>query len=268
MQLSIVHTSRYVYDAPVQQAIQRMRLHPLSSASQTVVDWEIRVNGKPPGLSYLDGFGNRIDLADHVSSASEIVIESAGNVTTRDMTGVVGYLDDCAHPWLFLRETQLTKAGGALEEFAMSFSGMSNQLMMLHDLMEAIHDRFEFATGATDVDTDAETAWTGGTGVCQDYAHVFIAASRRLGIPARYISGYLLMDGQDRQAASHAWAGAYVDGLGWVGFDPANNICPNEHYVKLAAGMDYHGASPVKGCSRQGSGGSLSVEIDVRRAVA
>lgn len=96
MQLSIVHTSRYIYDAPVQQAIQRMCLHPLSNACQTVVDWEIRVNGKPPGLSYLDGFGNRIDLADHVSNASEIVIESIGNVTTRDVTGVVGYFDDCA----------------------------------------------------------------------------------------------------------------------------------------------------------------------------
>lgn len=162
----------------------------------------------------------------------------------------------------------MTKVGGALEELAMSFSGVSNQLMVLHELMEAIHDQFEFATGVTDVDTDGETAWTGGKGVCQDYAHVFIAASRRLGIPARYISGYLLMEGQERQAASHACAGAYVDGLGWVGFDPANNICPNEQYVKLAVGMDYRGASPVRGCSRSGSGGSLSVEIEVRRTGA
>jgi transglutaminase-like putative cysteine protease len=97
------------------------------------------------------------------------------------------------------------------------------------------------------VATTAEAALTAGRGVCQDQAHVFIAGARALGIPARYVSGYLLIDGREEQEAGHGWAEGFVDGLGWIGFDIANEICPDDRYVRVASGRDYRDAAPVKG---------------------
>jgi transglutaminase-like putative cysteine protease len=108
-------------------------------------------------------------------------------------------------------------------------------------------ERVEYAAGHTDADTPAEQALVTGKGVCQDHAQIFIAASRALGIPARYVSGYLMMDDRVDQDAGHAWAEAHVDGLGWVGFDVSNGICPDARYVRMATGRDYRDAAPIRG---------------------
>ncbi|RYG10072.1 MAG: transglutaminase family protein, partial [Caulobacteraceae bacterium] len=103
-------------------------------------------------------------------------------------------------------------------------------------------------------------------GVCQDHAQIFIACARRLGIPARYISGHLhRSDGQELQDAAHAWAEAWVQGLGWVGFDVANGIAPTEHYVRVAAGLDALGATPFRGTAYGGGRGKMSVTLRVRQ---
>ena len=124
--------------------------------------------------------------------------------------------------------------------------------------MGAIRDRLRFDVNATDTGTSAIDAFSHGHGVCQDFAHVFIAAARHLGIPARYVGGYLYRaDRPDGQEAGHAWAEALVDDLGWVGFDPANDISPTEAYVRVAMGLDYLGAAPVRG-TRYGGAGETS----------
>jgi transglutaminase-like putative cysteine protease len=125
--------------------------------------------------------------------------------------------------------------------------------------------RIAFEPGATDTQTAAEEALARARGVCQDHAHVFIAAARHLGFPARYVSGYLLLDGQAAQVASHAWSEAHVEGLGWVGFDAANGISPDTRYVRLATGRDYRDAMPVSGIILGTAAERLAVRITVEQ---
>lgn len=265
MRIAIRHLSRYQYDQPVPYALQRLRLRPQSGPGQTVVDWRLTVDDVEPTTSYTDGLGNRVDLVRHERNTREIVIVAAGTVETVDRAGVYGMTDGVAPPWIFERETPLTHAGDAVKALAAQVSASDAQLQVLHELMQTIHERIAFEPGSTGVGTDAETALRAGRGVCQDHTHVLIAVARVLRVPARYVSGYLLIEGVEDQAASHAWAEAYLDGLGWVGFDAANNRCPDDRYVRIATGFDYRDAMPVSGI-RTGQGAeTLDVEITVQQ---
>ena len=122
--------------------------------------------------------------------------------------------------------------------------------------------------GATNTHTSAAEALADGKGVCQDHAHIFIAAARTLGIPARYITGYLVLSEQDTSDAHHAWAEAWIESLGWVGFDAANRVCPTDRYVRLACGLDASYAAPVIGTRRGGSTEKLDVSVEVQQQSA
>ncbi len=137
------------------------------------------------------------------------------------------------------------------------------RLALMHVLMNAIHKAVAYMPGTTSVSTDAEHALNTGKGVCQDHTHIFLSIARLIGVPARYVSGYLMMEGVEEQTASHAWAEAHIDGLGWVGFDAANNICPNDRYVRIATGLDYRDAAPISGVRLGGAAESLAVHINV-----
>ena len=134
-------------------------------------------------------------------------------------------------------------------------------------LEEAFETSLEdaYTVGTTDASTPAEAALALKTGVCQDHSHIFIAAARLLGVPARYVSGYLMMDATTEQAASHAWAEAHVHPLGWVAFDAANGISPDERYVRLAVGRDYREATPVSGIRLGQAAEQLAVVITVEQ---
>jgi transglutaminase-like putative cysteine protease len=131
-----------------------------------------------------------------------------------------------------------------------------------------VRDRVEYVAGVTDAHTGAAEALADGKGVCQDHAHIFISAVRTLGIPARYVTGYLVLDAPSASEAHHAWAEAWVEGLGWVGFDVANRICPTERYVRLAAGLDAGYAAPIIGSRRGGSTEKLDVSVEVQQQSA
>jgi transglutaminase-like putative cysteine protease len=133
----------------------------------------------------------------------------------------------------------------------------------LHSLSALIRERITYEAGRTNSTTTAEEAASHGFGVCQDHAHVFIGAARAGGIPARYVSGYLLMDDRIEQEATHAWAEAHVEGLGWVGFDVSNGISPDPRYVRVATGSDYRDAAPVTGISIGAAEEVLTVGLTV-----
>jgi transglutaminase-like putative cysteine protease len=168
-------------------------------------------------------------------------------------------------PAIFLRDTSLTTADGALREFAETIAARSstNPLAIMHALMGEIRGRLRFDVDATDTGTSAVEAFRLGHGVCQDFAHIFIAAVRHLGVPARYVSGYLCRSDYIQQEAGHAWAEALIPDLGWVGFDPANGVSPTEAYVRAAIGLDYLGAAPIRGVRYGGSGEKLAVHVHV-----
>ncbi len=141
-------------------------------------------------------------------------------------------------------------------------SATADRLDLMHRLMDGIRDRLRFDADTTGPGTSASEAFALRHGVCQDFAHIFIAAARHLGFPSRYVSGYMLHnDGRREHEAGHAWAEALVADLGWVGFDPTNGICPTEAYVRVAIGLDYLGAAPVRGARYGGDGETLSVRV-------
>ncbi len=264
MRLKITHKTEYVYDQPVPYTLQRLRLTPLSDRSQNVLDWNVSVEGATIEVSFHDQFGNLNELVSVDGERHTVKITATGTVETRDVNGVIGPHQGFVPLWLYLRETPRTKAGKLVRELARGVTG-DGELARMHALMETIHETVTYTPGSTDSETTAEQALEAKKGVCQDHAHLFIAAARTLGIPARYVSGYLWMDDQPEQVASHAWAEAHIPGLGWVGFDPANKICPDERYVRVATGMCYRDCVPVSGLRIGAAGETLTVHLTVEQ---
>ena len=264
MRLKISHTTEYRYDDPVQYSLQRLRLTPKSQPGQAVHDWKTTVHGARLEAGYNDHFGNHIDLVSTNAEQVTIRIVAEGEVETEDRAGVFGPHQGFVPLWLYLRETPLTKPGKLIRDLAKSASG-DNELARMHALMAAIHETVAYKPGETAPDTTAEQALEKKQGVCQDHAHVFLSAARHLGLPARYVSGYLLMETPE-QTASHAWAEVHLQGLGWVGFDAANKICPDARYVRLSTGLDYKDAAPVSGMVLGHSAETMSVAITVEPA--
>ncbi|SIQ19749.1 Transglutaminase-like enzyme, putative cysteine protease [Rhizobium sp. RU35A] len=265
MHLKITHTTEYLYDEPVAYALQRLRLTPLPGLGQTVLNWAVAVDGAKVEAGYRDQFDNWVELVSVEGGEHLIRVTARGEVETVDRTGIVGPHTGFVPLWLYLRETPRTRPGKLVRDLARSVKGDS-ELAQMHALMEAIHETVAYQPGSTDSETTAEQALEAKSGVCQDHAHIFIAAARQLHLPARYVSGYLLMDGQIEQVATHAWAEAHIPGLGWVGFDAANKICPDERYVRVATGLCYRDAAPVSGMRIGSAGENLKVSLTVAAA--
>jgi transglutaminase-like putative cysteine protease len=264
VQISVSHTTRYHFDIAPAHGLQRLRLKPKSSHGQAVLDWTMTVEGAEIQAQYDDHNNNQTALVSFAPDTRDIVVNCAGLVQTADNAGIIGPHTGCMPLWAFLGPTDLTRPGARLRALAARFRGGSAApLDQLHALSAAVHDAVAFEIGHTDARTTAELALSAGQGVCQDHAHVFIAAARLLDIPARYVSGYLLMDEQVEQQAGHGWAEAHIDELGWVGFDIANGVCPDERYVRVATGFDYRDAAPVTGISLGAGGSELSVLLSV-----
>lgn len=265
MRLKIKHETEYLYDEPVPYSLQRLRLTPTSSATQIVKNWAIDIEGANISLSYTDQFDNVVKLVETEGPQQKVKVLATGEVETLDSTGVLGSHTGNTPLWLYQRETTLTKPGKHSRELIRSVEG-DNELAQLHSLMGLIHNKIKYIPGSTTTETTAEEALEVENGVCQDHAHAFIAASRLLGMPARYVSGYLLMEGIEQQVATHAWAEAHINGLGWVGFDAANLICPDERYVRMATGLCYKDCTPISGMRTGLSDESLLVNVTVQQA--
>ena len=167
---------------------------------------------------------------------------------------------------MFLRQTKSTLPSPALRALAEKTAATSGKLDLLHRLMDEIHGKVAYEIGTTDSETTAAEAFAAGRGVCQDHAHIFLGAARFLGIPARYVTGYLVTADGAPATAAHAWAEALVPDLGWVGFDAANGTCPTDHYVRVAAGIDAAGITPIRGSRRGGQAERMRVEDRVEIA--
>jgi len=213
---------------------------------------------------YIDGFANRVHLLTHCKPYEALSITAAGEIETQDQGGVIGDLGELANPLVFLRATPRTESSPEIDALSDTLRD-KEPLDLLHHLLEAIAERVVYVADTTHQGTTAADAFAAGQGVCQDHAHIFIAATRRLGLPARYVTGYMLMEEEESAVAHHAWAEAHVPDLGWVGFDPANRICPTERYVRLACGFDAGSAAPITGSRRGGGHETLRVDVVVRQ---
>ncbi|MDX1595163.1 MAG: transglutaminase family protein [Gammaproteobacteria bacterium] len=265
MLIDIRHVTRYSYGHPVDHALQRLRLTPGSSPAQDVLSWSIDMPGIETAISYLDFVGNPTHLVICPEPVESIEVIASGSVETRETHGVIGFDTSSTPPWVFLRETPLTAANPALRRFAETIPEGA-LLERLHAILEAIHEKVAYETDATHAGTTAQEAFKLGSGVCQDHTHIFICVARELGIPARYVTGYLRLDEEAAEMAHHAWAEAFVPDIGWVGFDAANGISSGERYIRLAGGFDAVSTSPVTGARQGGGDEVLDVTVEVRQA--
>ncbi len=264
MRLTITHKTHYDYDAPVEYALQQVRLTPVSNSQQTVLSWGVEIEGGCEQLTYRDEYGNQTSLVSVDAEADSVTLTAQGEVETLDTNGVLGRVYGPAPLWHFVQATPLTRPGREIRKLWRQFD-CDDQLASLHKLSSRIIELVPYQAGRTYAATSAEEALNGGFGVCQDHAQIFIAAVRAAGVPARYVSGYLMMNDRVDQDASHAWAEAHVDGLGWVGFDVSNQISPDMRYVRVATGLDYRGAAPISGMRLGSSGESMIVSVQVQQ---
>jgi transglutaminase-like putative cysteine protease len=247
MRLTIRHETTYTYETPVSYALQQIRLTPKDRAGQTIINWSTTIEGGTKQASYDDQHNNHVDLVLFEPGRSKIIVVSEGEVETSDNNGVVGSHGGYTPLWYFKRATPLTKPGAGIRKLIRDLDKDEEDIPRLHALSALIRSEVDYETGTTNSKTTAEEALESQSGVCQDHAHIFIAAARQIGYPARYVSGYLMMNDRVEQEATHAWAEAYVDGIGWVGFDVSNRISPDERYVRVATGLDYNEAMPIYG---------------------
>jgi transglutaminase-like putative cysteine protease len=270
MRLSVHYTTSYLYGEAADGVIQLLRLTPLSCSSQTVLDWRVDVDRDAKLRQGWDGYGNVTHMLYLDEQVDAFSISVTGRVLTEDRAGIVQGVPGDLPPAVFLRPTELTQPDAALCELAAALRQQGGtDLEKLHCLTRAIHMRMAFEPGKTRAGTTAAEAFGTRAGVCQDYAHIFLAVARTLGVPARYVSGHLFRrDDRVRQDAAHAWAEAWVEDLGWVAFDPANGICADDAYIRVAAGLDYRDAAPFAGTRRGGSSEELSVDVQVREVGA
>ncbi|MDB5693042.1 MAG: transglutaminase family protein [Alphaproteobacteria bacterium] len=268
MRLNVCYTTLYEYREPARHIVQLLRVTPQSFAGQSVLDWRIDVDSDVRLRAGRDGFGNVTHMLYVDRPVDRLKLTVAGSVLTQDMAGIVQGVAGELPPLVFLRPTPMTAPSPALAALAEKIAGQSaGALDRLHFLAAAINGGMRFDTESTAVDTKAAEAFEAGHGVCQDFTHIFIAAARLQGIPARYVSGHLFRrDGAHSQEAAHAWAEAWVEDLGWVGFDPANGTSPDDAYIRVATGLDYRDAAPTAGARSGGGAEELSVEVLVTRA--
>ena len=271
MRLRIWHLTNYRYDTPATSVTQMLRLTPRNHESQYVAQWRIDVSTDCWLHQHEDAFGNITHAFTTSGSFQQFAVTAEGEIETRDTQGIMRGTVERFPPSLYLRETALTRADRNIAAFAASCreEGGDDALKVLHLILERLHWDVAYDTDPTHTATTAAEAFTLKRGVCQDLTHVFIAAARNLGIPARYVGGYFCRgDGISEQDAGHAWAEAFVPELGWIAFDPANGICSTDAHVRVAVGLDYLGAAPLRGAHCGGHGEELSVKVRVAHAAA
>ncbi len=265
MRLRISHTTTYAYNAPVPYGLQQLRLTPKTDHNQRVLNWETRVTGACEELRFQDQFNSETVLLQAESGVHEISISVEGEVETQNSNGIYGKTYGVLPLWFFRQNTPRTEPGPGVKALASLIKTADGALEELHALSAEILTQVPYGASETDVKTTAEEALLAGSGVCQDHAQIFISAARYAGLPARYVSGYLKLDDRIDQDATHAWAEAHVEGLGWVAFDVSNGISPDERYVRLATGRDSRDAAPVSGLRMGNAAETMSVTLQVQQ---
>lgn len=266
MRLQIEHSTTYTFNPPMRGVVQSLRLWPSRCDGQNVLSWDVLIDGAERGAEFRDAAGDRIETASILGPVDEVVVRVSGLVETQDLAGVLSGHRERIRPAAYLRYTRFTKPDSDLSDLAASaVANAGSDLDRAHALSGAVAEAIAYTPGQTDHSTTAAEALAAGHGVCQDHAHALIAAALSLGIPARYVTGYLHAEGGIAEA-SHAWAELYVPDLGWVGFDASNGLCPNENYVRVGSGYDAVDAAPIRGVAQGAGAEEMTIDVTVVEA--
>jgi transglutaminase-like putative cysteine protease len=282
MHYSIRHITRFRYDQPVRESVMELRMQPRSEGRQALRSFQIATNPRAQLYAYTDHLGNAVYHFNVLRVHSELRIETQSVVEmsseperplAADSLEWDRYnaLNLSAEQFDLLEPSKFAHMSPALASFLEAHAlskAKGDPLTALKELNTAIYDSFAYESGITEVHSPIEDALAAGRGVCQDFAHIMIASARNWGIPARYVSGYLYHQdkGRDRSDddATHAWVEAWLPSMGWIGFDPTNDILAGERHIRVAVGRDYADVPPTRGTFKGGAESELAISVSVQ----
>ncbi|HJQ31117.1 MAG TPA: transglutaminase family protein [Pyrinomonadaceae bacterium] len=283
MHLSISHVTKFRYSAPITESVMELRMQPLSEGPQRCLKFDVSLRPSARVSSYRDHLGNSVQHFDIPGRHTQLVItakslvESLPREETPEALGAEAWdeLDALVAEgdyWDMLMPSHFARPTEALDVFAreLDVRRREDPLTVLRELNTAIYNAFDYVPQSTSADSPIDVALGARKGVCQDYSHILIALARSLRVPCRYVSGYLFhrVEYNDRSAqdATHAWVEALLPGLGWVGFDPTNNLLAGERHIRAAVGRDYADVPPTRGVFKGAAESELSVAVQVKPA--
>jgi len=276
----VEHLSRFDYEEPAHGSLMLLRLMPRGDGSQRTINFDLRVDPPAVPIPFTDSFGNSCHIFNihrrhrHTEVRSELRVETVERPTLTESLGkdawdALARLADPVQFWELLNPSHFTRPGPALEAFvaANGIRKGGDPLSSLMDMASRLNKAFHYEPGSTEVDTPIERFLATGRGVCQDYTHTMIAIGRSWGIPSRYVSGYLHLEGvsgeQTPEGASHSWAEFLLPEMGWIGIDPTNDTLADHRHVRIAVGRDYGDAAPTRGTVLGGGASRLEVRVAV-----
>ena len=281
---SIRHLTRFRYENPVSESIMETRMHPRSDHSQHCLSFSLSVSPRCRVFSYRDHYGNNVQHFDIPGDHDQLVIIAESLVEQQVQTDVPAFLSPDAWGALDALLTEgdysemlLPSAFAVPTPALLALADKLNvvrrddPLMVVHELNKSIYDYFEYVPRSTRVDSPIDEAIASRKGVCQDFAHTMIALLRHVGIPARYVSGYLYRSREDHDRstpdASHAWVEVLLPHLNWVGFDPTNDLVAYNRHIRTAIGRDYADVPPTHGVFRGKTESELYVAVQVQASL-
>lgn len=272
----IHHITQYKYDRPVKESVSQIRIYPLVNPMQIIRHFELSISTDPQVATFTDYYGNTVGDFTILQPHQTLCIDSRMTVETLEQLiytpeDSITIADLRQHIWqniqlLKLADPERIAAQETIEDILSSITNPVQHVRhMAWACSEYIYRHFKYEKGITSVETTIDEVLQHKSGVCQDFAHVLLQMLRSLGIPARYVSGYICPNksGMRGEGATHAWVEFYTPGDGWVGIDPTNNVWVNGYHVVLATGRDFKDCTPVKGTFKGIAHQSLSVFVSV-----
>ena len=276
---SVRHVTIFGYEPAVRESIMEVRMQPRSEGHQRCLNFQLTVNPTANVMSYRDFMGNTVHHFDIAGSHTQVKLTAQGVVEvelpeTPDAAGAGSWEDLDAltateDHWEMMLPSQFTGSTDELQKLAKEIGceRRGNLFEFLTELNQSIFQKFAYVPKSTKVDSPIDEALANRKGVCQDFAHIMIALLRGLKVPARYVSGYLFHEpkSKDRSSdgASHAWVEVLVPKLGWVAFDPTNNLIADDRHIRVALGRDYADVPPTRGVYKGEATSELSVSVTV-----
>jgi transglutaminase-like putative cysteine protease len=267
MKLEIVHSTRYRYSGPIAETVMEVRLRPMDGNGQRCLKFDLDVSSGIKARSYRDGYGNNVHYFNVVRPHTRLIITSTSVVETgRELDKNPG--EELVQDFLRFR-SPIKDVPGVRElahrhPIADAGSGPAIE-HALDELTLMISREFAYDRAVTNVYSAVDEVLELKAGVCQDFAHLFSAVARAMGVPARYVSGYIHTPaGGGASSASHAWAEAWVPGRGWVGYDATHPVRTGENHVRVAVGRDYTDAAPTRGIYVGSATGTMDVGVRTR----
>lgn len=244
MRIRVLHETKICFPSPARALHLHLRMTPRSFDAQYVLRWRVESDLNAALRPREDAFGSIVHALNWHKPVEAVMVTASGEVETQDKVGLVRGAVETLPEDMFMRTSPLAQANPALREFAQGVTG-ADPLDRLHRLMAAVHEHLAFQ-GGLGGEAPASEIFALAKGGAADFAHVFVASARALNVPSRVVTGYRLGEAKEEQAEMFAWAEAMTPGLGWIAFDAVNDLCADENYVRVAAGLDVRDAAPVR----------------------